>query len=264
MSFVHTCALIKIINEKAKLPRKLDDPLPPCGMPCTIQTSMGLPCYHTIHARQRNLGKILPTDVGPHWLYDGAMDVNSNQPERQIPLEPVVLRGKGRLMGATGKKMLSKGRMLKATGKRKGDGSTSTSGESSAFEFVKAESGIEDLPSILEYSQNAKIPAQVVFTPSNSVAIPPRVDTSRWSVGNYFANLSLTRLGIVRGRGSDGDLYEAGTARARAYMRSLKVDQLANADAEYLDSISMSVEVDSLINSEEKDIFDWEKICIKE
>ncbi|KAI1007671.1 hypothetical protein K3495_g551 [Podosphaera aphanis] len=159
---------------------------------------MGLPCYHTIHARQRNPGKILLTDVDLHWLYDGAMDVNSNRPIRRILLDPAVFRGKGRPTGATGKKMLSKGRMLKAAGKRKGDASTSTRREPSAFEFVGAESGIEDLPSTSEYSQNAKISAQDVFASWNSVAIPPRVDTSRWNIGNDFANLSSTGLGIVR------------------------------------------------------------------
>ncbi|KAI0995673.1 hypothetical protein K3495_g12508 [Podosphaera aphanis] len=78
------------------------------------------------------------------------MDVNSNQPERRIIFELAVVGGKGRPTEATGKKMLLKGRMLKATGKRRGDRSTSTRREPSAFEFVEAESGIEDLLSISE------------------------------------------------------------------------------------------------------------------
>ncbi|KAI0994118.1 hypothetical protein K3495_g14066 [Podosphaera aphanis] len=236
-------------------------------VPCLAQSKLQWvypACYHTIHARQRNPGKILLTDVDPHWFYDGAIDVNSTQPERRILLEPAVVRDKGRPTGAADKKRLSKRRILKAAGKRRGDGSTSTLREPSDFEFVEAESKVGDLPSTSEYSQNAKISAQDVFIPLYSVAIPPRVDTSRWNVGNDFADLSSTGLGIVRGGGSDGDLYEASTARARAYMRSLMIDQLANADVEYLDSISMSVEVDSLINAKGKDIFDWEKLFIKE
>ncbi len=61
---VHTYPLLKLVDEKTKLPRKLEDPLPLCA--CTIKASIGLPCFHTIWERQRNPGVILLSDIDPH------------------------------------------------------------------------------------------------------------------------------------------------------------------------------------------------------
>ncbi|KAI0993093.1 hypothetical protein K3495_g15091 [Podosphaera aphanis] len=68
IGFVHPFALLKILEEKGKLPRKLTDALPQACI-CSIEQSMGLPCFHKIRARQRSSGKIALADIDPHWYY---------------------------------------------------------------------------------------------------------------------------------------------------------------------------------------------------
>ena len=60
---VHTFALLKIVQEQAKLPAKGE-----LGLSCayTIQQTMGLPCYHTIWERTRGNRVILLEDIHPY------------------------------------------------------------------------------------------------------------------------------------------------------------------------------------------------------
>src|SRR5579859_5502978 len=55
--------LQKILTERAKLPVSRP-PMADCT--CTIQQSIGLPCFHTIWKRQREGGVILLEDIHPH------------------------------------------------------------------------------------------------------------------------------------------------------------------------------------------------------
>lgn len=119
---VHAYALLKILDEKAKLPRKLTDALPlPCN--CSIEQSMGLPCFHTIHARQRNPGILPLSDIDPHWHYERE---GGEQPHlgRRILLEPSIVKGKGRPKVST----------IKPPLKVKGYGVSSTRRDPSLFE----------------------------------------------------------------------------------------------------------------------------------
>ena len=111
------------MDEKSKLPRKNDDPLPSCEN-CTIQSSMGLPCYHMIRERQHNPGVILLSDIDSHWHYD--RDATVVQRDRQIFLKPALVKGKGRLMGTKDIRLVAKGNILKKTGKNDGDCESST------------------------------------------------------------------------------------------------------------------------------------------
>ena len=60
---VHAFALLKIVQEQAKIPAK-GQPDPSCA--CTIQQAMGLPCYHTIWEWKRVNRVILLEDIHSH------------------------------------------------------------------------------------------------------------------------------------------------------------------------------------------------------
>ena len=61
---------------------------------------------------------------------------------------------------------------------------------------------------------------------------------SKWdtSTGHGWSELSTTALGIIKGGGGFRDPYEAGTARERAYIRSIKIDRLGSAVVNELDT----------------------------
>jgi hypothetical protein len=100
---VHGFALEKILVEYAKLPAV--GPSTP-GCDCTIQQSLGLPCYHTIWERKSKGGVILLTDIHYHWYYSRPDFNTSDLPlasEVSRPvLNPVCIKGKGRPRGALG------------------------------------------------------------------------------------------------------------------------------------------------------------------
>ena len=54
MDVVHSYALDIILKERAKIPARGQPP--PDGCTCTIWQSLGLPCFHTIFARERSPG----------------------------------------------------------------------------------------------------------------------------------------------------------------------------------------------------------------
>jgi hypothetical protein len=62
---VHEYALRLLLQEQRKIPKKKQLPEPPCS--CTIQTSYGLPCFHTIYERTQDPGYLLAEDVHAHW-----------------------------------------------------------------------------------------------------------------------------------------------------------------------------------------------------
>jgi hypothetical protein len=107
LQYVHGHALLKILQEHAKLP-PAGPPLPYCS--CTVRQSFGLPCYHTIWKRKRNGGVILLSDIHQHWYYcrlvpDALVPSDSSISSSTIPhpiLNPVRIRGKGRPRGALG------------------------------------------------------------------------------------------------------------------------------------------------------------------
>jgi hypothetical protein len=76
---------------------------------------------------------------------------------------------------------------------------------------------------------------------------------------------------LRRGASRLGDLYEAGTARERAYIRSIKIDKLGSAVVEQLDDdeypdFDEAVLANSLnivegiapINLDTQEIFEWD------
>jgi hypothetical protein len=96
---IHGYALRKLLQEVSKLPR-VGTPNPECK--CTIQGTMGLPCFHTIWERTKDGGVIRVQDLHPHWLYDRSVELNQGPPLLQV-LNPVVTRRKGRPKGAMGR-----------------------------------------------------------------------------------------------------------------------------------------------------------------
>jgi MULE transposase domain len=105
-SLVYDQALQLIVKEVTKLNKaKSTNPiLKDCT--CIIQTSMGLPCFHTVSQRLEEGGYIMPEDIHPFWWYTrpepGTYAVLS-VPKRLV-LDPALVRGKGRPKGAKGKK----------------------------------------------------------------------------------------------------------------------------------------------------------------
>jgi hypothetical protein len=92
---------------------------------CTVKTSMGIPCFHTIAERLTHPGHILPEDIHPFWWYKRPDAGTSSTIAIQvcpIVLNPAIVRGKGRPKGAKNK------------AKEKGHGVTGTRRDLSQFE----------------------------------------------------------------------------------------------------------------------------------
>ena len=98
---VHGYALQKLAKEYAKLP-KSGPPLSSCS--CSIQQSIGLPCYHTIWERRQEVGVIRLEDIHPHWhVIRPEPSTLSGQSIYPLPvLNPLPVRGRGRPRGALG------------------------------------------------------------------------------------------------------------------------------------------------------------------
>ena len=99
---VHGYALRKILEELKKLPARLVGP-PPASCTCSIQQSMGLPCYHTIWQRKLSSGVIYLEDIHPHWYFSRPEPGLALAISHPLPvLEPLIVQGKGRPRGALG------------------------------------------------------------------------------------------------------------------------------------------------------------------
>ena len=116
---VHSYALQKLVREYTKLPKSGP---PPSSCSCSIQQSIGLPCYHTIWARRQEVGVIRLEDIHPHWHVTrpepGALSGQSILYPLPV-LNPLPVQGRGRPRGALGGVVRP----------------TSTRREPSAFEF---------------------------------------------------------------------------------------------------------------------------------
>ena len=100
-------ALLIILGECAKLHALVDQKKElqwPCE--CTLPSSMGLPCLHTVSERLKDGGYILPEDIHLFWWYKRSKWEESLVQvcgETRVVLEPLVVRGKGRPKGSKGK-----------------------------------------------------------------------------------------------------------------------------------------------------------------
>jgi hypothetical protein len=95
---VHSCALERILKELKKLPDKKP---PPSSCTCSIQQSIGLPCYHTLYERKLSTGVVHLKDIHAHWHYSRPEPGTLSTPDLPI-LNPLVVKGKGRPRGALG------------------------------------------------------------------------------------------------------------------------------------------------------------------
>jgi MULE transposase domain len=97
---VHGNALQRILVEAKKLPAR---GAPPTSCMCSIQQSIGLPCYHTIYQRKLTSGVIYLEDIHPHW-YFSRPELGLQAISHPLPvLEPLVVQGRGRPHGALGR-----------------------------------------------------------------------------------------------------------------------------------------------------------------
>jgi hypothetical protein len=94
--------------------------------------------------------------------------------------------------------------------------------EHEAFEFSST------APPRIESGPIAITPTPQLSTTAIAVLRGAR---TKWDTGDDkdLADLSTTALAYLRGAGSIEDLYEAGTARERVNMRSIKIDKLGSA-----------------------------------
>ncbi len=68
---------------------------------------MGIPCFHIVFDRFVENRHILPKDIHPLWWYKRLERCTSSEIAIQtarVVLNPAIVRGKGRLRGAKGKK----------------------------------------------------------------------------------------------------------------------------------------------------------------
>jgi hypothetical protein len=224
-SYVHDYALQVLVQEKRKLPSDLRTMPEVMDCTCTLRASMGLPCLHEIRVLMANPGTLRLSDIDPHWYYvRGATD---SQVGRRILLNPTVVKGKGRPKGARG-------------GHGKNQGSSSTRRDPSLFEHAAIELPSESTPPAATAAAAPGKKRKAPESPPRPEAIP-QVNVvrqgARWDVGdnNDLLRLSTTQLGIARGGGTDDDLYEPGTARERAYLRSIAPQNLVLVDVKRLD-----------------------------
>jgi len=115
---VHGYALERTLEELKKLPARGCPP--PANCTCSIQQSIGLPCYHTIYQRKISTGVVHLEDIHAHWHFSRPEPGPLSTPALPV-LNPLVVKGKGRPRGALG------------TGSRVAP--TSTQREASAFEL---------------------------------------------------------------------------------------------------------------------------------
>jgi hypothetical protein len=128
---VHSNALERILKELKKLPAK--GPLPMCT--CSIQQSIGLPCYYTLYQRKLSTGVVHLEDIHTHWHYSRPKPGPFSAPPLPV-LNPLVLKGKGRPRGALG------------TGSRVAP--TSTRREPSSFELPSSSAPPALAPTLTE------------------------------------------------------------------------------------------------------------------
>jgi hypothetical protein len=224
LQFVHSFALLKIIAERGKLPLKLGDHLLlPCK--CSINRYIGLPCFHQIYTIQRGPGVVKLADIEPHWYYNCTLDQRPHL-GRQILLESAVVKGKGR----------PKGSKIELP-KFKGKGASSITRDALLHEHEAFEFSSMGPPRIETRSTAIITPTPTVLQLSTTAIAVLRGAHSNWDTADNkdLADLSTTAPAYLRGAGTIEDLYEAGTARERAYMRSIKIDKLGSALVEELD-----------------------------
>ena len=94
---VHGYTLERILKELKKLPAK--GPLPMCT--CSIQQSIGLPCYHTLYQRKLSTSVVHLEDIHVHWHFSWPEPGTLSIPALPV-LNPLVVKGKGRPRGALG------------------------------------------------------------------------------------------------------------------------------------------------------------------
>jgi hypothetical protein len=182
-----------------------------------------------------------------------------SQTERRILLQPAVVKGKGRPKGAKGK--------------QKGDGLSSTRRHLSLFEHEAAAENAppsSTAPPRLELASRKRCASQltqdfiivdteVVQQLSTTAAAVLRGARSKWDTENKSqAELSTTALALLRGASTMGDLYEAGTERERAYMRSLKIDKLGSAVSEAIEEVFVDIDV-YVEDNKTQEVFIWEE-----
>jgi hypothetical protein len=159
-------------------PKACGPPPNPCT--CTIQQSLGLPCYHTIWERKSNGGAILLDDLHYYWYYYRPIgDITEQAEVSTLILNPVVVKGKGRPRGALG----GISRIA----------SSSTKRYPSAFELPSSSA-----PPVLQYPKSP--PEQLYIV--NSGIKPP----------------SSTSIAMARLQAGHIDEYKPGTRCERGYM----------------------------------------------
>jgi hypothetical protein len=181
---VYDYALEKLVVERAKAPKATTLDITECR--CTLQRSIGLPCYHLIWERENTGGVILPEDIHAHWYY--------NRPEEstfasnlQMPvLNPQVVRRRGRPKGALGKS---------------GKSATSTI------------SGTKRLPSAFELPSSSAPPVLELST--------LREPVEGREIYITRSGRSATRIGLQCIQEMGVDMYEPGTAWERGYQRGI-------------------------------------------
>jgi hypothetical protein len=98
LKHVHSCALERILKELKKLPDKTS---PHFSCTCSIQQSIGLPCYHTLYQRKLSPGVVYLEDIHVHWHYSRPEPGTISTLALPV-LNPLVVKGKGRPRGALG------------------------------------------------------------------------------------------------------------------------------------------------------------------
>lgn len=177
---IHGYALEKILLEHAKLPLCRGPSTVDCN--CSIQQSMGLPCFHTIWKRKQEGGVILLEDIHSHWYYDRPIQSTFLEDVITPPfscLNPLRVKGKGRPRGALG----GVSRVAESSTRR----------NPSSWELPSSSA-----PAILDRPRS---PVEQLFI--------------------VHSRLSSTAIAMQRYKAGLVDEYEPGTQRERGYMQGL-------------------------------------------
>ncbi len=101
---VYDRALIRILGEKAKLHRCIEEQGSLLQCDCTIQALIGLPCFYTLYKRMKSPDYLQPLDIHAYWWYHRLAEGSFEVDRKTLVLQPLKVKGKGRPKGSKNKK----------------------------------------------------------------------------------------------------------------------------------------------------------------
>ena len=236
--------------EIAALPAK-NAPLEGSTCSCSLPTTHGLPCRHTLYKHITGAIPLELKQVHKHWWNYRPVTLVQEQPITSsmpdIPLNPLAVKGKGR--------------PFRAIATKKGEGIKSTKRLPSAFEHELKDELATAIPSstappVLQKASKSKARGrprkqqQQQETQEADCIVVAGASGERTSTPTE--EVTTTSLGLQRLSQAGEDTFEPGTIRPRAHQRIIDGLEIVNPDAEDMhDALLRDLEADGLALTED-------------